>query len=540
MKRAKKFLSVLMALVMLFSLTSVMAIGTDDYETGDIIQFGSYPQTKVTDEAIVAELNALAPEWDSWISYGYYSGLGDPNSELYDEISEACGTIVQGDWMKYVDIAYNGETYRGIRLSQYRPSGTLLIPSETYQADNGYYINVVYWFKYEPISWKILDPETGLVISELLIDAQPFNNEVYYYKATDAVLDTYFNDSNHTYYANNYEVSSVRQWLNNEFYITAFKDSEKEKIKISTIANGDNDYPCNSTNDKVFLLGYELENTSYNSVINSLTKGSDYAKAQGLYVFEPFIIGGEIIHPELAGYSPWHLRLPGVNSKVNASSDVTLGFTSGEFYRVYDVAGIRPMMRIDFDTSTPPVPPTPPVDPDEPNEPENTFGIIVDSDIYAIKVTGVESNKIFTILDGKINAEKISAWDITLTVNGVETQPDGEVTVKIPVPAGYNPEKCKIYHIDPATGKLTDMNAVVENGYFVFNTDHFSIYSIVELHEHSFGNNDAECNCGFDRTENCSCNCHKSGFMGFIWKIINFFQKLFRINPTCVCGIAHY
>ena len=38
----------------------------------------------------------------------------------------------------------------------------------------------------------------------------------------------------------------------------------------------------------------------------------------------------------------------------------------------------------------------------------------------------------------------------------------------------------------------------------------------------------------------CSCNCHKSGFMGFIWKIQNFFNKIFKINKTCACGVAHY
>ncbi len=38
----------------------------------------------------------------------------------------------------------------------------------------------------------------------------------------------------------------------------------------------------------------------------------------------------------------------------------------------------------------------------------------------------------------------------------------------------------------------------------------------------------------------CSHICHKDGFMGFIWKIINFFQKLFGINPVCECGAAHY
>ena len=40
--------------------------------------------------------------------------------------------------------------------------------------------------------------------------------------------------------------------------------------------------------------------------------------------------------------------------------------------------------------------------------------------------------------------------------------------------------------------------------------------------------------------KNCSCNCHKTGFMGFIWKITRFFNKLFKTNKTCACGVAHY
>jgi hypothetical protein len=40
--------------------------------------------------------------------------------------------------------------------------------------------------------------------------------------------------------------------------------------------------------------------------------------------------------------------------------------------------------------------------------------------------------------------------------------------------------------------------------------------------------------------EKCSCNCHKSGFMGFIWKITLFFNKLFKSNKVCKCGVTHY
>ena len=38
----------------------------------------------------------------------------------------------------------------------------------------------------------------------------------------------------------------------------------------------------------------------------------------------------------------------------------------------------------------------------------------------------------------------------------------------------------------------------------------------------------------------CDHLCHQSGFMGFIWKIVQFLSILFEINPTCKCGVAHY
>ena len=40
-------------------------------------------------------------------------------------------------------------------------------------------------------------------------------------------------------------------------------------------------------------------------------------------------------------------------------------------------------------------------------------------------------------------------------------------------------------------------------------------------------------------TDDCSCNCHKGGIVGFFFKIINFFQKLFGMNKVCTCGVKH-
>lgn len=52
-----------------------------------------------------------------------------------------------------------------------------------------------------------------------------------------------------------------------------------------------------------------------------------------------------------------------------------------------------------------------------------------------------------------------------------------------------------------------------------------------------------ECNGKFYEggNEPCDCLCHNENwFMGIIYKIVNFFWKLFKTNPTCACGNAHY
>ncbi len=45
--------------------------------------------------------------------------------------------------------------------------------------------------------------------------------------------------------------------------------------------------------------------------------------------------------------------------------------------------------------------------------------------------------------------------------------------------------------------------------------------------------------CGYDRSTECTCNCHKGGISGFFFKLINFFQKLFGNNKVCACGKVH-
>ena len=66
-------------------------------------------------------------------------------------------------------------------------------------------------------------------------------------------------------------------------------------------------------------------------------------------------------------------------------------------------------------------------------------------------------------------------FDISLENNGAEVQPNGQVTVKIPVPADMDTNGLSVYRAEE-DGTYTNMNAVYENGYMVFTTDHFSIY----------------------------------------------------------------
>ena len=67
-------------------------------------------------------------------------------------------------------------------------------------------------------------------------------------------------------------------------------------------------------------------------------------------------------------------------------------------------------------------------------------------------------------------------YDITLLdPNDTVVQPDGRITVKLPVPAAWAAASLYVYRSE-SDGSYTDMNAVLENGCMVFVTDHLSKY----------------------------------------------------------------
>ena len=121
----------------------------------------------------------------------------------------------QGHDAVYMDISYNGVKYRAVALNEYRPyfTGYNINDNKTHQSINGYKTGNIYYFKFEPLVWCILDSEDGLVMCDKIIDSQAFRNVFYNYGGT-----YYCSESK---YASNWEASSLRKWLNEDFYNTA-------------------------------------------------------------------------------------------------------------------------------------------------------------------------------------------------------------------------------------------------------------------------------------------------------------------------------
>ena len=54
------------------------------------------------------------------------------------------------------------------------------------------------------------------------------------------------------------------------------------------------------------------------------------------------------------------------------------------------------------------------------------------------------------------------------------------------------------------------------------------------------GNEDNNDNDVTDPSDDCDCNCHKSGVQKFFFDFILLFQRIFGTNKECSCGVAHY
>ncbi len=301
---------------------------------GDIIYFGSYPQTEVTDTTTTSALLSTAgnpiTSTSGWTSYNYYV------------------ESVQTDCMYYKDVSYNGEKYRGVYIKNYRPyyTGNSSSASYTYQDDNGYNTNTVYWFKYEPIEWSIVSEESGYasIVCNMEIDSQAYQDTYTY----DSNTSEYYNNSTGTQsgiYANNYQYSTIRKWLNETFFETAFNSLQQAIIQTVEVDNsvestgyGENKYVCENTFDKVWLLSYEETTTYFTTDALRQRKTTAYAQSQGALTSTSSSYLGN-------GY--WWLRSPGDGCGNGARHINHRGYIDNYYYDVgFTSYGVVPALQI--------------------------------------------------------------------------------------------------------------------------------------------------------------------------------------------------
>lgn len=320
----KKAISLILSIVMMLSITAGLdfVVYATTYNNGDIIELGCYPQSVVTDSNLIENLNSQKL-W--WSSYDYYSGTG------------IVGNMTKSDYMQYVDLEFAGAKYRGVKFSEYRPNKTYLKSASTAssQDNNGYYINEIYWFKYEPIEWQIVDVAKGELISVKAIDSQPISDKQYSetIEVQGKKTTHYYMDFPYSTYANNYAFSSLRTWLKSNLLITVFNRCERSNM-LTEIPNWQYD-----SNDKI-TLPYGIEWSTYTEVTDEIRKatGTDYAKCQGL---------SESKDADSFGNVYWWINNKG--SRDNLMQVVT---PKGEINEGQDVSrtnyGIRPVIYIDL------------------------------------------------------------------------------------------------------------------------------------------------------------------------------------------------
>ena len=172
----------------------------------------------------------------------------------------------------------------------------------------------------KPIEWIVMKNEGNqvLLLSKYVLDAKPYNEEL------EEVT---------------WETSDIRQWLNNEFYTTAFNKTEKAKIQTSLIKNEDNsEYGTsgeNDTEDKVFLLSEKEAETLFSNDEEKIAKATEYAEKSVVYVNEEKAV-------------LWWLRSPGLYGS-SAAVVGSLGWVNRDGSNVDSShAGVRPALHLNL------------------------------------------------------------------------------------------------------------------------------------------------------------------------------------------------
>lgn len=177
------------------------------------------------------------------------------------------------------------------------------------------------YFKYEPIKWRVLHYENSeaFLLADAILDSQPYHSE-------NEEID--------------WEKSSIRAWLNNEFINKAFSNEENKAINTVELINKDNSkygtQGGKNTSDKLFLLSLsEVDETEESKEYGFWDKKTRKCKNDNFSEETYF----------------WWLRSSG-NSSHDAAGVYYYGWVFGYGYDVQEPAGgIRPALYLNLSSS---------------------------------------------------------------------------------------------------------------------------------------------------------------------------------------------
>ncbi|MBQ2847844.1 MAG: InlB B-repeat-containing protein [Clostridia bacterium] len=98
-----------------------------------------------------------------------------------------------------------------------------------------------------------------------------------------------------------------------------------------------------------------------------------------------------------------------------------------------------------------------------------------DSVIQVFKI--LKNDEIKVTLNKTTSFDDYRIYNISIVKDGKNVNPNGKVTVAIPIPEGFNGETCSVLRQEE-DGSWTILEARVEGNYLVFETDHFSLYAL--------------------------------------------------------------
>ncbi|MCR4897940.1 MAG: hypothetical protein K5892_01815 [Acholeplasmatales bacterium] len=305
----------------------------------DYIYFGSYPQSLVEDDDLISSLNNKSGS----LPTSSNSNKWTPFSKLYSKGSN--------DYIWYIDIDLNNDgknDYRGIYFNEYRPDTlpkkvkregiSVSISSQEY---NGYQTFNIYWFKYEPIKWRILNEENGkaFLFSDLVLDSISYSP----YDPDNESTTAEFEHNGGLGYANDYRLSDIRNWMISDFYYDAFNNIEQKLIESTYVKACTTGAHVKDTYDNIFLISQD----EYENIYGILTQNYDNHIYTGKKGGTPYqaCLGGDYQENIYSGKQTWVWYTRSKHSNPNAVASGRWDFAGNKTNRI---AGVRPCIYLDL------------------------------------------------------------------------------------------------------------------------------------------------------------------------------------------------